>query len=183
MSTSASSDTGRALRTLARVFHAIGEYGEAERTARDALQLSRAYGGRVDAGWDAAISGNVATATGRYVEARACFAESLTIAKEAGNHWMLTDSLHGLGGLALICGDLDEAQQLYEESRASFERLGIEGTPGYAGRSSVSVTWQRPQAIWPMRKSGSKRRWLRGPARPGKRWRDRWDGAGRSRRR
>ena len=123
---------GGALRILARVFHTIGEYGEAERAAQEALRLSQAYGGRVDAGWAAVISGTVAATTERYAEARACFAESLEVAREAGNHWMLTDSLHGLGGLALICGDLDEAQRLYEESRASFERLGIEGTLGYA---------------------------------------------------
>ena len=106
--------------------------GKQNKLRKRASHLGRAYGGGIDAGWIAALSGIVAAATGSHAEARACFAESLAIAREAGNHWMLTDSLHGLAGLALAGGDPDEAQRLYEESRASFERLGIEGTVGYA---------------------------------------------------
>ena len=121
-----------ALRSLARVLLTTGEYRESERSAQEGLRLSRAYGGRTDAGWVAETSGAVAAATGSHAEARVCFAESLAIARETGHHQMLADSLNGLAGLALASGDLDEAQQLFEEGRAAFERLGIEGTLGYA---------------------------------------------------
>jgi tetratricopeptide (TPR) repeat protein len=120
------------LRLLADVLRMTGKADEAERLAEDGLALSEAHRDRIGVGLHQAAMGAILLATGRLSEAQAHFHQGLAIARASGDHEMLSRALHGLGAVALAGGDFDEAGRWYEESRASFERLGIVGALYYA---------------------------------------------------
>ncbi|MBM4456186.1 MAG: tetratricopeptide repeat protein [Chloroflexi bacterium] len=141
------------LRTLAGVLRTIGELEDAERLTRKGLALSEAHQDRIGIGWSHSALAATLMSAGRPGEAQSHFVESLAVAQDSGHHALLILSLNGLGALALRRGNLDEAGQLYEESRASFERLGIAGTLRYAeaviGLGEVALArgdWSRARA-------------------------------------
>ncbi len=96
---------------------------EAEKTARELLRAFRAVGASVGVAWAFWIMGQALAGLGSYVRARACFRRTLAFARETGD--LLIESLHHLGNVELVLGNLAEARRLYGELISLCEGRGL----------------------------------------------------------
>jgi tetratricopeptide (TPR) repeat protein len=113
-----------ALRWLAVTLHASGAYTRAQQVLHEAMRILRTFGDSGNTALAFHTLGLLEFAVGRHQPARALFRRSLTTAEELGWAKLRVQALNGLAATALTLGQIGEAQRLYEESVALFERPG-----------------------------------------------------------
>jgi tetratricopeptide (TPR) repeat protein len=88
------------------------------------LDLSRACGGRRGEAIALQLIASTATDKGEFDRARHLFEESLVMAREVGDDWLMTVVLNNLGDVELNDGNYERAIELFEESLALGEERG-----------------------------------------------------------
>jgi predicted ATPase/class 3 adenylate cyclase len=112
-----------ALNNLGNLLNDLGRMDEGDAALRESVEQYRAAG-------EPATLPLATIAFGRrdqglYDEAAALFSESLEEATTAGSDYGIALARSGLGELATIRGNTNEARMLLEDARSEFERLGV----------------------------------------------------------
>jgi predicted ATPase/DNA-binding XRE family transcriptional regulator len=101
-----------------------GDYHDTAAIADQLLDLSPHTGQPLDRRNGLTLHGMAHMADGRYQEALAAFDEGVAISLRSGTAWPLATSLLNLGAARIHLGDLDRAEELLAEARATYERIG-----------------------------------------------------------
>jgi tetratricopeptide (TPR) repeat protein len=108
---------------LAKIHELVGDWGQAERVADEALVLATAMGDRGTQGWSHAALAEIARKQGRFDDATSRLDAARAAFEEIGADDGTGQVLHLAGTLAAQRGDYDAAQARYEESLVIRERL------------------------------------------------------------
>ena len=103
----------------------FGAYADAVPLLEEAIQVAAAAGVYNTVQWATADLGLALLALGRVDEASACFARAGTISDQVGDHAGRALGTYGDALMAAEDGDYARARTLFEDARASFERLGV----------------------------------------------------------
>jgi tetratricopeptide (TPR) repeat protein len=118
-----------------------GDCQQAEKHARELLQITRAYGQEGQTFGTIALwtIGLALAGQGSYVRARACFRRTVAWGRENGPY--LVQSLHHLGGAELALGNFSHAKRFYREMLSVCEDLGIQYgvVPALTGLARVAL--------------------------------------------
>lgn len=117
---------------LAAAARAEGDYASAEELYGETLAISRRLGSRASEAGELLNLGYVALHRGETQLARERFRESLEIAAELDDDYLLPYSVMGAASSALLRGDRAEAARLLAAAKAAFDRTGAAIDPGSA---------------------------------------------------
>ena len=124
------------LNTLALAYHSLGDYDEAERLCRTALEAAAEVFGKDHPNYVAGLNNlaGLLEYTGNYEEAEPLLREALeTIAKNPGErHPSNTSVLNNLAELLTSTGRYDEAEPLFREVLATIAEVLGKNHPSYA---------------------------------------------------
>ena len=102
------------------------DYAEAKRLAEASLAISNKFGDLALATIATNTLGHLATAAGENDEARKCFLHCLQTANDIGFHWAKGNAIKYLGQVALLEGDLIEAEAYFRQSLKIGYDLGLD---------------------------------------------------------
>jgi tetratricopeptide (TPR) repeat protein len=124
---------------LAAAARAEGDYPRAEELYGDTLALSRRLGQRASEAGELLNLGYVASHLGKRELAIERFRESLEIAAELDDDYLLPYCVMGAASSALARGDPDEGARLLAAAKAAFDRRGAAIDPGSAEEYEAAV--------------------------------------------
>lgn len=104
-----------------------GDAVEAEREAREALEIGRELGELLMEGMAHGVLGLVSEASGRLEEAAPLHEKALALFRKHGNLALAASALRSLGAIRSEQGRFREARHLLEEARTIFSRLEYRG--------------------------------------------------------
>ena len=146
------SEAPRALLAAAHAARALaalltGDAVTATTSAARAIEIARALGEPLLLARVLRQAAKVDSMHSRWEPARSALAESLELARRAGDHHGEGWSLAGLGDLAFYIDDLREASQRYEEARLLFQAVGDRSASAVLRFSIGSVAVERDQLV------------------------------------
>jgi tetratricopeptide (TPR) repeat protein len=134
---------GRCLTQLARISIVQGDYEQAQDLLEECLEIYRALGDKERLGWAFYLQARMLFLLGSdSVAALSLIEHSLTLLQEIDNPWARAYSLVLLGWIALQQDKpekLEQARNLFEESRSSFKEVGDQGAMAEALLGLASV--------------------------------------------
>ena len=104
----------------------IKKYAEAKRLAEASLVISNKIGDMVLTTISMNTLGHLATANGENAAAKKCFLRCLQTASEVGFHWAIGNATKYLGQVALLEGELMEAETYFRQSLKIAYDLGLD---------------------------------------------------------
>jgi len=114
------------IRQLGLLAQERGDYDQADRQYRRALDVNERLGNRAGVADNYHQLGNVALLRGDYDQAERMYQRSLDIDERLGDNAGLAASYHNLGNVAFVRGDYDQADRLYQRALGINKLLGDE---------------------------------------------------------
>jgi len=128
---------------LAAAARAEGDYAGAEELYGESLELARRLGLRSIEAGELLNLGYVALHLGHAEQAAERFRQSLEIAGELDDDYLLPYAVLGAGTAAAIRGDYEESARLLGAAKAAFDRTGAAIDPGSSEEFETSVAQAR----------------------------------------